>query len=84
VKRFTGLSSVAIAAIWLAFTMSPAAAITLDEVSLKFLPSETRGITFIDVAAPQNVPLVQDALKQSGGEYPRDMVTSWPPPVLIR
>ena len=72
-KWILGSSIMAIAMGWAATATIPAATITPDEATLKFLPPETQGIVFIDVAALRSAPLVQDALKTgttslSGGQ----------------
>ena len=41
----------------------PVATATIDDVALKFLPPDTMGIAFIDVAALRNAPLVQSVLQ---------------------
>src|SRR5262245_47684861 len=54
---------VAIAVGWAATATVPVARASIDDVSLRFLPPDTQGIAFVDVAALRNAPLVQDALK---------------------
>jgi hypothetical protein len=54
---------VAIAMGYAATARVPAATASIDDVSLKFLPPETQGIGFVDVAALRSTPLVRDALK---------------------
>ena len=51
----------------------PAAAVSIDDVSLKFLPPETQGIAFIDVAALRGAPLVQEAMKNRNVSMPRSL-----------
>jgi hypothetical protein len=58
---------------WAIWTLTPASAISLDDVSLRFLPAETQGIAFIDLAALRNAPLAQDAFKAWSGGYPREI-----------
>ena len=62
-KWIVGVSIIAIAMGWAATSTIPAAAISIDETALKFLPPETEGIAFIDVAALRDAPLVQETLK---------------------
>jgi len=56
---------VAIAMGWAATAIIPVATASIDDVSLRFLPPDTQGIGFIDVAALRNAPLVRDALKST-------------------
>src|SRR5207244_2350901 len=65
-KSILGISMIviAIAMGWAATATIPAATISVDETSLKFLPPDTQGVAFIDVAALRNAPLVQDAMKE--------------------
>jgi hypothetical protein len=52
---------------WAATATIPAAAVSVDDVSLKFLPPDTQGIACIDVAALRNAPLVQTAMQNKVG-----------------
>jgi hypothetical protein len=63
-KWILGVSILAVTMGWAAMATIPAAAVSVDEASLKFLPPETVGIVVIDVAALRNAPFVQDMLKQ--------------------
>jgi hypothetical protein len=59
---------------WIGLSMSAAARVSTDDVSLKFLPSETVGIAFIDFAELRTVPLLQDFFKnQTGMTFPRGL-----------
>jgi hypothetical protein len=58
-----GVTMIAIAMGWAATATIPAATVTIDPTSLKFLPTETQGLAVIDVAGLVGTPLVQDALK---------------------
>jgi hypothetical protein len=51
----------------------PVATATIDDVALKFLPAETTGIAFIDVAALRNAPLVQTVLQGKDVPLPRPL-----------
>jgi hypothetical protein len=63
-KWVLGAASIfAIAMGWAATTTIPAATVSIDDATFKFLPPETQGIVFIDVAALRNAPFVQDVLK---------------------
>ena len=62
-RWIVGVSIFAVAMGWVAMATIPAATITPDESVLKYLPAETEGVAFIDVAALRTAPLVQDALK---------------------
>src|SRR5262249_33529685 len=62
-KWVLGISIIAIGMGWAATATIPAAAVSVDEASFKFLPPETQAIAFIDVAALRSAPLVQDALQ---------------------
>jgi hypothetical protein len=63
-KWVLGAASIfAIAMGWAATTTIPAATVSIDDATFKFLPPETQGIVFIDVAALRNAPFVRDVLK---------------------
>ena len=62
-KWILGVSVIAIVMGWVATMTIPAATVPIDDAGLKFLPPDTKGIVFIDVAALLNAPLVQDVLK---------------------
>jgi hypothetical protein len=64
-KWIIGASMIAIAMGWVATATIPAATVTIDPTSLKFLPAETQGVAVIDVAGLLNAPLVQDTLKSN-------------------
>lgn len=65
-KWIVGVSIIAIAMGWAATATIPAATISIDETSLKFLPPETQGIGFIDIAALRSAPLAKDVLAKIG------------------
>lgn len=75
-KSIVGGSMIVIAMVmgWAATATIPAAAISIDETSLKFLPPDTQGIAVIDVAALRNAPLVQEAMKNGGLGFPPGFV----------
>jgi hypothetical protein len=73
-KWITGLPIVAIAMAWAVSSASPGATITWDDASLKFLPPETQGIAFVDVAALRDAALVRDVLDKGDVGYPRELV----------
>src|SRR5215467_13269510 len=62
-KWIVGVAMIAIAMGWAATATMPAATVTVDPTSLKFLPPETQGLAVIDVAGLVGTPLVQDAVK---------------------
>jgi hypothetical protein len=62
-KWIVGLSVFAIAIVWVVTATIPAATVSIDPTSLKFLPADTQGIAVIDVAGLLGTPLVQDMLK---------------------
>src|SRR5262245_38911812 len=68
-----GLSAIAIAMGWVATAMIPAATVSTDEASFKFLPPETQGVAVIDVAALKNAPLVQEAMKDNEMAFQRGL-----------
>src|SRR6185295_5353728 len=74
-KWILGVSIIAVAMGWAATAMIPTATASIDDVSLKFLPPETEGIVFIDVAALRNAPLVQDAMnsKSAGLVFDKEL-----------
>ena len=72
-KWVLGVSVLAIAMGWAATMTIPAATVSIDETSLKFLPPDTQGVAFIDVAALRNAPLVQDVLKDKKLSRPRGL-----------
>lgn len=63
-KWILGFSIIAIAMGWAAVASIPAATVSVDDSALKFLPAETQGVAFIDVAALRDAPLAADILKQ--------------------
>jgi len=71
-KWVLGVSVIAIVMGWVAIMTIPAATASIDDASLKFLPPETKGIVFIDVAGLRNAPLVQDVLKDKNLVGQRD------------
>src|SRR5688572_19678980 len=63
-KWLLGVSlMIAVAMGWAATAMISVAAVSIDDVSLRFLPPDTDAIAFVDVASLKNAPLVQDLLK---------------------
>ena len=58
-KWIIGVSVFAIAMGWVATATIPAATVSIDPTSLKFLPPETQGLAIIDVAGLLGAPLVQ-------------------------
>src|SRR5262249_58663370 len=70
-KWVLGASIFAIAMGLAATTTIPAASVSIDDAILKFLPPETQGIVFIDVAALRNASLVRDVLKDQKLTSPR-------------
>ena len=58
---------------WAASAVIPATPVSIDAVSLKFLPPETLAIAFIDVAALRNAPLFQDTFNAKDAAFPSDM-----------
>src|SRR5690242_3664748 len=67
--KWIGGVAIAIAMGWAATATIPAATVTIDSTSLKFLPPETQGVAVIDVAGLVGTPLVQDALKDTHRAY---------------
>jgi hypothetical protein len=63
-KWIVGLSMIAIAMGWVATATVPAAPVSIDPTSLKFLPQETTGVAVIDVAGLRGAPLVQTQLEK--------------------
>ena len=62
-KWIGGLLTIAVIVGWIATATVPAATVSIDPASLKFLPPDTEGIAFVDVAALRNASLFQDARK---------------------
>jgi hypothetical protein len=58
-KWIFGALVIAIAMGWVATATIPAAAVSIDQASLKFLPADTQGIASIDVAGLRNVSLLK-------------------------
>ena len=70
--KWIGGVTIAIAMGWAATI--PAATVTIDPTTLKFLPPETQGLAVIDVAGLVGTPLVQDALKKRPSlNFPGDL-----------
>lgn len=59
-KWVFGVFIMAFALGWAAVSTMPAATASIDDVSLKFLPPETQGVAFMDVASLRSAPLLQD------------------------
>lgn len=72
-KWIVGLSMMAVLMGIVAIATIPAATISIDNAILKFLPPETQGVAFIDVAGLKNAPLVEEALKAKAIDFPRDL-----------
>jgi hypothetical protein len=72
-KGVFGVFLVAIVMGLAAIATIPAATVTIDDVSLKFLPPETEGIVYIDVAELRSAPLVQNALKSNSPVFQREL-----------
>jgi hypothetical protein len=72
-KGIFGVLLIAVVLVMAAIATIPAATVTIDDVSLKFLPSETEGIVYIDVAALRNAPLMQDVLKNNSPVFQREI-----------
>src|SRR4030095_6175856 len=71
-KWVLGAASIfAIAMGWAATTTIPAATVSTDDAIFKFLPPDTQGIVFIDVAALRNASFVRDVLKDQKVTPPR-------------
>lgn len=64
-KWIAGVSLIAIAMGWVATATIPAATVTIDQNSLRFLPADTQALAVIDVAALRSAPLVQDNMKDN-------------------
>ena len=71
-KWVLGASIFAIVMGWAATTTIPAATVSIDDAILKFLPPETQGIVFIDVAALRDASFVRDVLKDQKVTAPRE------------
>ena len=72
-KWVLGVASIfAIAMGWAATTTIPAATVSIDDAIFKFLPPETQGVVFIDVAALRNASFVRDVLKDQKLTPPRE------------
>src|SRR5215472_14901652 len=71
-KWALGASVFAIAMGWAATTTIPAATVSIDEGIFKFLPPETQGVVFIDVAGLRNASFVRDVLKDQKLTVPRE------------
>jgi hypothetical protein len=72
-KRVMVISMFVVAVSCALIATVPAAAVSTDDMSLKFLPSETQGIAFIDVAALRGTPLVQEAMQNRNMSMPRSL-----------
>jgi len=70
-KWIVGLSMIAIAMGWVATATVPAAPVSIDPTSLKFLPPETTGVAVVDVASLLTAPLVQNQLKNNDSLPPK-------------
>jgi hypothetical protein len=69
-KWVLGISVIGVAMAWAATGTIPAAPASIDDVSLRFLPPETQGLAFVDVAALRSAPLVQEVLSRKDVKYP--------------
>jgi len=63
-KWICGASILALTLGWVGAATIPAATIRPDESILKYFPSETKGVAFVDVASLRSAPLVQSALDE--------------------
>jgi hypothetical protein len=72
-KWIGGLLTVAVIMGWVATASIPAAPVSIDPASLKFLPPETQGIAFVDVAALRNATLVQNALQTATLDFQKGL-----------
>src|SRR5215468_455640 len=72
-KWIGGLLTIAVILGWVATATVPAATVSIDPASLKFLPPDTEGIAFVDVAALRNAALIQDVLKTANLEFEKGM-----------
>jgi hypothetical protein len=72
-KWVGGLLAIAVIMGWVATASIPAATVSIDPASLKFLPPQTEGIAFVDVAALRNAALVADVLKTGSLEVEKGM-----------
>jgi hypothetical protein len=72
-KWVGGLLAIAVIMGWVATASIPAATVSIDPASLKFLPPQTEGIAFVDVAALRNAALVADVLKTGSLEFEKGM-----------
>src|SRR6516165_1429285 len=70
-KWIVGVAMIAMG--WAATATMPAATVTIDPTSPKFLPPETQGLAVIDVRGLVGTPLVQDAVKN------RPLIQNGPP-----
>jgi len=73
-KWLLGVSMIAIALALGATAPIPVAAVSVDDVSLKFLPPDTEGIAFFDVAGLRDSPLAQEELKNGALGLPRGLM----------
>jgi len=71
-KWLLGASVFALAMGWAASMTIPAATVSIDDAIVKFLPRETQGIVFIDVAALRDAAFVRDVLKDQKLTAPRE------------
>ena len=72
-KWTLGVLLSAILMVWAASAVIPTPPVSIDDVSLKFLPPETLGVAFIDVAALRNAPLFQDTFNAKDPAFPSDV-----------
>ena len=72
-KWIGGLLTIAVIMGWVATASIPAAPVSIDSASLKFLPPETQGIAFVDVAALRNATLVQNALQTATLDFQKGL-----------
>jgi hypothetical protein len=72
-KWVGGFLATAVIMGWVATASIPAAPpVSIDAASLKFLPPDTEGVAFVDVAALRNAALVQDVLKSATLEFEKE------------
>ncbi len=72
-KWIGGLLTIAVIMGWVATASIPAAPVSIDPASLRFLPPETRGIALVDLAALRNATLVQNALQTATLDFQKGL-----------
>jgi hypothetical protein len=64
------LMIIAVAAVWVATATAPPVPVSIDDVTLKFLPAQAQAIVFVDVAALRTAPLVIEVMNGKNPDYP--------------